>query len=301
MKSLKLSGSVLTLSALACASIASVQAAGVMVGNSSLIGALDYSDTFTGTDSGGRPDRPYIAAVQSAPTYVVENTYGHPSVNFQSGGMAPGVAEFSIASEPAGLVDGSPLYPGTSGAGSATGFTQTGGGVDYGLPYGFRSEYIVQVDAVQVGDRIDISSGGGIGIFSSNSLSVFFRGDGSGNASLFNGAVDTGIQASMPTFNTGITGQGQWTNYAVRYDIIGKEIEIFVNQASVGVIDLNSFAGGIYANFSNAFVGAGAGMGPGNNRTWTDNFQVGAPIPEPGAAVLGLSSLGALLLRRRRS
>jgi len=278
-----------------------LQGAGVIVGSSTLIGALDYSDTFTGTASGSsNPNRPYIAALQPAPCYVVENTYGHPSVNFQSPSQGPGIAEWSIASDGAGLVNGVPGYPGTSGAGSATGFTQTGGGMDYGVPYGFRTNYVVQVDAVKVGDRIDISSGGGYGIGAPSSLSIFFRGDGSGNASLYNGAVDTPIQSLIPTFNTGLNNTAAWVNYAVRFDSVNKQIELYVNQVSKGVINLNTFAGGIYANFTNSFVGVGAGLAGGENRTWTDNFQVGGAIPEPGTAMLGLSTLGGLLLRRRR-
>jgi hypothetical protein len=289
---LRLPAFTLPLLSLACA--ASVQAAGVMVGNSTLIGQLDYSDTFTGTDSGGRANRPYIAAIQPPAAYVVENTYGNPSISFQG-------ASFSFASDGPGLVNGSPAYPGSSGAGSATGITQTGGGVDYGLAYGLRSSYIVQVDAVQVADRIDISTGSAVGIGAANSLSVFFRGDGSGNASLYNGVTDTPIRNFLPAFNTGITGAGQWNNYAVRYDTINKEIEIFVNQVSRGVINLNTFALGIYANFSNAVVGAGAGLGAGENRTWTDNFQVGSAIPEPGVSMMALLPLAGLLLRRRRA
>ena len=41
---------------------------GVTVGNSSLIGSLDFADTFTGTDNGStNPNRPYVAALQPAP------------------------------------------------------------------------------------------------------------------------------------------------------------------------------------------------------------------------------------------
>ena len=274
---------------------------GVTVGQSGLIGALDYSDTFTQTDQGGRPNRPSTAALQPAAAYVVENTYGNPARNFQSQGLGAGVASFSFASDGPGLVDGNPAYPGSSGAGSATGITQTGGGLDYGLQYGLRDEYVVQVDAVAVGDRIDITSGAIPGtIFQGNSLSVFFRGDGSGNASLYNGTTDTPLRSEFPTFNTGITGRGEWHNYAVRFDRVGKEIELFVDEVSVGTFDLTQFAGGLYQNFSNAAVGAGSGLAGGENRTWTDNFQVGAPVPEPGA--LSLLSLGVLgLLRRRRA
>lgn len=259
----------------------SVRASGVEPGRSILIGTLDYSDTFTGTEDGGRPDRLYVPAVQAANAYQVENTYGKPQVSFDIG---PG---FSFAADKAGtpgLVNGNPPYPlglgpNASGAGSATGFTQTGGDVDYALPYnGLRSHFIVQVDAVQTGDRVDISCGAGPGIFAPQSLSVFFRGDGSGNASLYNGMVDTVIRDFIPTFHTGITGSGQWNNYAVRYDRTAHQIELYVNQRSVGVIDLSTFAGGLYNNFSTAWVGTGAGLGAGENRVWTDNFQVGAPM-----------------------
>ena len=286
---------------------------GVQVGQSSLIAQPDYSDTFTGTDAGGRPDRPFTPAVQPAAAYVVENVYGNPQVNFRSQGQPEGVASFSFAGDDVGRVlPESPPYPGSSGAFSATGFTQTGGSIDYGIPYGLaRTHYVVQVDAVQTGDRIDVTSGALPGtIFQDNSLSVFFRGNGSGNASLFRTVnavnTDTPIQGQpgYETFNTGITGPGEWHNYAVRYDRGNNVIELFVDEQSKGVIDLTTFAGGTYANFDTAAVGAGAGMGAGNNRGWTDNFQVGPPVPEPATAALlacgALAALGRGLRRRRR-
>jgi hypothetical protein len=280
---------------------------GVRVGQSSLIGVLDYSDTFTGSDSGGRPNRPYVAQPQGSAAYTLENTYGNPARNFlQNGTSNP---EFSFAADGPGLpglVDGSPTYPGSSGAGSDSGFTQTGNSIDYGIAYGLRNHYIVQADAVQSGDRIDITTGPTPGtLFAAPSLSVFFRGatsgDFLGNASLFNGTTDTPIrgQAGYENFNTGLTGSGQWHNYAVRFDQAGNQIEIFVDEQSRGVIDLTTFAGGIYANFSNAAVGVGGGLGAGNNRTWTDNFQVGA-VPEPGAVGVLAVGLGAMSMRRRR-
>jgi hypothetical protein len=274
---------------------------------------LDYSDSFTGTDAGGAADRPYLAAVQTAPTYVIESAYGGvPVVNFQTDGRPAGVGEFSIASDQAGtpgLVNGVPPYPGSSGAGSDLGFTQTGtaGGVDWGIPYGIRDRYLVQFDAVNLTDRIDITTGsipGTIGAANANSLSIFFRGDGSGNASLYNGAVDTPIQSQIPGFNTGLANDGQWHNFAALFDQTAKTLELFVDEQTKGLIDLTTFAGGLYANFSNAAVGVGGSVGGRQDRIWTDNFQVGEPnvaVPEPATVGMLVVGLTCLVWARRRT
>ena len=301
-----------TLGLLACTSITPALATvvsgpggrGVPAGQSSLISAYDYTDTFTGfADGGSNAGRVYVAAVQPPGAYAVENTHGHPAVDFRSQSVGVGQAEFSFAADgpgTPGLVNGSPAYPGSSGAGSATGFTQTGGNVDYGVVYGFRPRYVVQFDAVASSDRIDVTTGAIAGsIFNppnTSSLSVFIRHDGTGNVSLYNGSVDT-----PAGFATGLANDGQWHNYAVLFDQNAQSIEIFVDEVSKGTIDLTTFAGGLYANFSNAAVGVGIGLGAGQNRSWTDNFQVGAPVPEPSTALLLLGGVaGAGWMRRRR-
>ncbi len=184
---------------------------GVTVGNSSLISNLDYSDTFTITaDGGGNANRPFTPAIQPAAAYVIENRYGNPSVNFQSPGDPTGVGNFSFATDSQGHVTPElPVYPGTSGSGTTTGYTQTGGSTgtntDYGIPYGLRTQYVVQADAVQSAtNRIDIFSGSVAGdISQAHTLAVFFQ---SGGIELYNssaGATSTGIVSGLPTAGHG--------------------------------------------------------------------------------------------------
>jgi hypothetical protein len=261
---------------------------GVTVGNSGLIGQFDLSDTFRGApDGSSNPLRVYVPMIQGPGAYVLENTHGNLSRSWTAG--------FSFASDGAGdpgFVNGNPAYPGnpalnnnTSGSGSGTGFTQTGSGVDYGTPFGLRNRYVAQFDAVQVADRIDITSSNTQGtIFGANSLSVFFRPTGHANEiGLFNGAVET------PTGLTTGAALGTWNNYAVAFDRPSNSIEIFVNEVSRGTINLNTFAGGIYANYGNGNINFGAGLAGGENRTWTDNAQVGtmasAAVPGPASLV----------------
>ncbi len=256
-------------------------ATAVPVGASSLIGTLDYSDTFT--VGGGAPTaerQAYPAQTFPLPggVEVVESAYGNPSASWPANA-------WSIATDSA-VNPGGFGYPGGSGAGSDTGMTQRGGGGDWSIPYGLRDVFVVQTDFVQLGDRVDMTVGPVPGdIFGAGNLSVFFRRTGHPNfpeIGIFNGSLetDTGL-------TSGIAAEKVWQNYALLVDLPGETIEVFVNEQSRGVIDLGTIGGGAYAGIvDNTYVGVG---GAGNDRLWSDNFQVGAPGAPAPLAITAVS------------
>jgi hypothetical protein len=256
--------------------------AGVAVGSSTLIGRLDYSDTFTRTDSGGLPDRDGVGGFPLStidyPTngirgegLAVESHYGHAARAWPD-------AKWSIATD-ATVNSGTTMrYLGGSVAGSDTGMTQTGGsGGDWGFAYGIRRDFIVQFDATQTTDRVDLTIGGVAGtIFAPSNLSLFFR------ISEHASYPEIGIyNAGVGEFNTGLTSGipwiGEWHNYAVHFDLDERSLEVFVDEISRGTIHLNTVAGGKFAGLtlSNAAVGLGFN---GPDRFWSDNVQIGAPV-----------------------
>ena len=230
---------------------------GVGVGDSALIGAVDYSDTFT-VGTAARPGTAYHQpGVLSDPYYQIES--GIPPTQWNE-------KNFSFNMPGSGTVS---EYPGNTGNdGAATGLAQTGGG-DFNISYGLRDVYVVQFDACFYGtDRIDVGSypSHGSGIFTAPSLSVFFRN--SGAIALYNGSAETATGFTMGVPPT------EWHNYAVVFDRTGKTVSFYVDEVLKGALDLATFAGGAYATFSNAAVG----MGAGGYVAWFDNFQVGAPV-----------------------
>ncbi len=271
--------------------LGSVGHGAVTVGSSTLIGQLDYSDTFTIGAGGTTAARQgYGAQTYPLPAGVeaIENFYTNASVSWP-------VDAWSIATDGA-VNPGATGYPGGSSAGSADGFTQRGGGGDWSIPYGLRSVFVVQTDFVQMSDRVDITIGSTPGnIFGGGNISIFFRQTGHpiGEIGVFNGSLET----IVPGLSSGISAANTWQNYALRVDVPNQSIEVFVNETSRGTINLATIGGGAYAGIlNNAFVGVG---GAGNDRLWSDNFQVGAPIPEPSAAIL-LGLAGLVGLRRKR-
>jgi hypothetical protein len=268
--------------------------AGVPVGSSTLIGRLDYSDSFTRTDSGGLPDRDGAGGyplgaidypVNGTPGegLALENNYGHAARAWPD-------AKWSIATDSTVSSGAAMRYLGGSGAGSDTGMTQTGGtGGDWGFTYGIRRDFVVQFDATQTTDRVDITIGGVAGTISAPSnLSIFFRISehaahpeiGIYNSGPGIGEVNTGLTSGIPWI-------GEWHNYAVHFDLDQRSLEVFVDEVSRGTINLNTVGGGKFANLtlSNAAVSVGYNA---PDRFWSDNFQIGAPVgyvPEiPGDA-----------------
>lgn len=272
---------------------ATANAGAIQVGHSSLIGTLQYSDTYTTTANGGNAERVDGTSPVSSTGLIVENNYGHTSRTWTANAWGD---NWSIKTDSSASTG----YPGTSGAGSDKGITQNGLFGDWGFQYGLSTDFVIQTDAVQPSDRFDISVGSGVGIGDANTLSVFFGA--TGGITLFTGAMrgtDTG-------FTSGLTA-GTWNNYAIRVNTVAKTIEVFTNEVSRGVIDVTSVGAGKknYSSYlNNSMVSVGGCYAPGGAAIlWTDNFQVGSAVPEPSTIALlatGLLGLLAYAWRKRK-
>ena len=193
---------------------------------------------------------------------AVENSYGNPARSWTSGG-------WSINRDATVSANGAP-YVG-SGAGTATGMTQTGGSsIDYGIEYGLSDRFVVQFDAYQALDRIDIGARSARDTIGGSGLSVFIRPSGA--------ATEIGLYNGTSEINSGLTSGiavNTWHNYAVKFDNVNKTIEVFVDQVSRGSVNLATLNGGSHNTISNAAVSVGGTTT--FSRLWTDNFQVGLP------------------------
>ena len=248
---------------------------GVAVGDSMLIGQLDYSDSFTiGVDAMNESRKAYAAQRFPLPAgvEVIENSYGNPIVSWPSNA-------WSIATDTA-INPGGFGYFGGNGAGSDSGITQRGGGGDWSIAYGIRDVFIIQSDFVQLPDRVDFTVGRTPNtIGGADNLNIFFRQTGTSpwfEIGIYNSLVgekDTGLSSDIAVRNVALnTG---WNNYALLVDVGSEMIEVFVNEESKGVIDLNVIHDGAYAGIlDNSYIGIG---GAGSDRLWSDNFQVGSP------------------------
>lgn len=292
-----------------CASAGSLQATtsvgpggtGVAAGNSSLIQTYDYADSFTTGQSGSYRAGADIFPV-SATDARVESRYGNPSRTWD--------VQWSLNQTKSNTLTS--RYPGETGAGSATGVTQSGsaGETNWGFQYGsLRNNVLVQYDGVQLTDRMNLTlkGAGTTGIDDGSGLSVFIR-DQTIYGSRSIGIFRAGLGEFNPVFTSGIALPDTWNNYAAQFDFATKRISIYTNEVLRGVIDLSTVTTGMqsgsWANlsYSTEFVtygGATGGLGLERDRLWTDNFQIGQAIPEPSSAALLLGGAGLLFGRRR--
>jgi alpha-L-rhamnosidase len=243
---------------------------GVAVGQSSLIGTLDASDTFT-TGLGGD----YRAAPYTAP-WTAKNTLEVESNRSLTWEM-PGDALWALTSA---KNSSKPAYPGETKAGSASGVTENGqSDVAWGLRYGMRRQFVVQFDAVVPTDRVTLLFGpgatnGAAGIFAGNTLSVFLRTVGAKpySVGLFRSdtkvEIDTGLTSTLAAAE-----QGRWHNFAAKVDLEKNTIQIFIDEVSLGTIDVDTLAPGF--SWDASAVGYGL-RSPDADRAWSDNFQIGA-------------------------
>ncbi len=231
-----------------------------------LIGKVDYSDTFT--TNAIRLDGLYNNNANGA--YNIEDRHGNAPATWSP------LINFSF-NTPASSVDPTKLRAAQGNTGANSGFAQSGGG-DFSIPYGLQSNFVVRVDAILPTDRLDITSlpnaGGGIG--AQNSLSVFLRRDSLTSLpgiGLYNAAMETGVTDLSGSFvRTGVN-DNNWHNYAVNFDKISNLLKVYVDGVLIATVNLTTFAGGIYQNYSNGAVS----MGGAGGVFWMDNFKVGAP------------------------
>ena len=239
------------------------------------ISTVDYSDTFT-LGVSGRVNGFFNSNAEGQ--YDIEEPGDNPVST-----MMP-FNSFSF-NDVAGSFGAGPtvLAAATGNPGAETGMAQSGGG-DASFAYGLRTDYIFEMDAfISPGDRTDITSGPtpGGGIFEAGSLSVFFRRDSVGAAGLgiYNGATETAVTDGEGTpIRIGVDDDN-WHKLAVRFNHDADQLQVWVDGDLLADLDLTTFGGGAYQDYSNGAVGfGGAGAFVEDKVLWFDNVRVGAPF-----------------------
>src|SRR5262249_2529296 len=221
---------------------------GVPVGRSGLLTAVDYADTFTlgvGSRAGVTPGQHPLPAAASA---VETNGDLAPPATWLNNGL------WAISTDAAAGAAG-------SGAGSAAGFVQ-GPAQDYvSIKYGLRPTYAVQFDMFQTAGRVSITSGANPGGFApGQELSVFLYADDSGTpgVALYNQSLGTTFVYDTPDGNPQAGAQvlragvrkGQWYNFAVTFDQAADTLALYNNERLLKVLDLRTFLGGAFREYS---------------------------------------------------
>ena len=269
-----------------------------------LIASVDYSDSFTINDI--RWDGLYNDNSQGA--YSVENSSTNPPATWLTN------SAFGF-NTPGSSTDPAVLGAAGGNGGAATGFAQCHNVSDFSMAYGLRSNYLVQVDAIFPSDRLDITSlpTAGGGILATQSLSIFFRRDsvaGAPNAAFpLTGLPGMGIFTSLrfeAFHETAVTDSAgnliftgvddnDWHNVAVQFNQSSHKLAIYVDRILKTTIDLTTFAGGIYDNYSNGAVGFGGGQLASGGMIFLDNFAVGAPAATGPLGPLAIGLTGGQL------
>lgn len=287
-----------------------------------LVSAIDYSDTFTAGFNGRVSDQAYPVGLRHGPDALkVENTGTNASQSWNEG-------KWSLADDATHAEN--EAWSGGSGRGSDTGIVQlgwsegTGPGLpnDFGVAYGLRRDFVVQADAMAPANGTVAfttasgrdSQGYGDGL----TLRVRRPGTGAPQVGLYTpgvGEVDTGLTPGL--------GAG-WHTYGVRFDLTRGRVTVDIDDVRLGTVDLATVGGGRLATtaYSHGAVSVGLDLGlPPAGTTpagWVDNVLVGAPaasaysdapapppsVPELPWPALGLAATaaagGAAVARRRR-
>jgi hypothetical protein len=291
MRTAKIGSRVLCFVLLA-ATAARANAFGVPIGSSTLVKVLDYSDTFTTSDNGGLPDRDGIGGwplstvdypVNGAPGegLAVEHCYGNPQQYWCD-------YNFSIRTDATALYrEWYPQNPFSgSGAGSDTGMIESGGYTDDGgFAYDLRERFVVQYDAIQSSsDRTGITFGplnpaadpwDVCNLANPDTFSIFIRTTG-------NAYGDVGIwNSGVGEVNTGLTSPimygEEWHNYALLVDTIARTVQVFIDEVSIGTINIDTVGGGVFAGRAMSNDAVIWSYCDADYLHYADNFQVGSP------------------------
>ncbi len=244
--------------------------------NADLIGTLDYSDTFT-LGTANRPTA-HNAADLPASYNIVETAYhSMPSLSWS----VPPVASTRFNYQAGGAVDSTGMWE------IDTAFT--GNGIAYA---NYRSDYMVQVDAILGTDWLAIGTNGWAG---TDGLQVFVRTTG---FALYNAAY----AETLTDITSGIAAGAErdWHNFAIDFNQGENKLSFYVDRALRGTIDLTTFADGKYKNFTSNTVDLISSAQTSTAVGYVDNFQIGMSIPEPSVMVLLTTGMFSLFAYARR-
>ena len=284
-------------------SVSSSLGGAVAVGSSQLIDALDYSDTLSdGTFNRLEADGTYPPLPE---VLMIENCYGNPQRSFPD-------ASFSHNKDANAYGGGANPFPGTSGAGSDTGFTQTGygGNKALGFPYSsdlepnaetglyetpIRDSFVFQLDAVQTTEWVGLILGKNASYADSDNLFIHFcpSTDTEPGAAIVYRNMDEVWGTMVAELPAGTCNDNTWQNYGVAL-LPNNGLKIYLNEELLADVDLAAVDGYAWtidgagdARTDIDYTGfvtpthvsfAYAQLVKTDFRVmWTDNWQVGTP------------------------